>query len=141
MSWTKSLLLVLSGILLGICFTVGMAYGLVRGYITLPPQITGPVLNSILGSTPLNSGEEPPLNESVVRNIARDAVQQIISSPEAQALIGELVEKTPPETFANVLEQAIKSPSFRKALSDILLAFFKSQEGKDLLSGLLKGAP
>lgn len=135
MSWIKPLLLVASGVVLGICFTAAVLYGLVRGYVTLPPEVTGPVLSSILGLSP-NAKGEPPLNLPAIR----DAVQEIISSAEAEALVREIVEKTPPETFAKMLEEAIKSPSFRKALSEVLLIFFKSPEGKDLLTGLLKGS-
>lgn len=136
MPWIRSLLLVALGVVLGICFTAGALYGLVRGYVTLPQGVMDTVLSSILGSTP-SPKAEPPLNVSEIRK----AVQQIISSAEAEALVREIVEKTPPETFAKMLEQAVKSPTFRKALSEVLLTFFKSPEGKDLLTRILRGAP
>ncbi len=136
MPWIRFLLLVALGVMLGICFTAGVLYGLVRGYVTLPPEVMGPVLSSILGSTS-NPNAEPPLNMPEIRK----AVQQIISSAEAEALVREIVENTPPETFAKMLEEAIKSPSFRKALSEVLLTFFKSPEGKDLLTRIFKSSP
>ncbi|HHY35421.1 MAG TPA: hypothetical protein GX510_07325 [Firmicutes bacterium] len=137
MRWIRSLLLVALGVVLGICFTAGLLYGLVRGYVVLPPKVTGPVLNSIFGSISSSPEGESPLNLPAIR----DAVQEVISSPEAEALVREIVENTPPETFAKILQEAIKSPPFRKALSEVLLTFFRSPEGKDLLTRILKGAP
>ncbi|MBE3519771.1 MAG: hypothetical protein IMW97_05635 [Firmicutes bacterium] len=137
MSWAKSLLLVALGVVLGVCFTAGLLYGLARGYVVLPPEVTGAVLNSILALTSPNAKGQPPLNMPAIR----DAVQEIFSSPEAEALVREIVENTPPETFAKVLQEAIKSPSFRRALSEVLLTFFKSPEGKELLTRILQGAP
>lgn len=136
MSWVRSLLLIASGVVLGVCFTVGLLYGVVRGYIALPPEVAERGLRSIIfGSSVAPSGEDA-LNLPLIR----ETVQDILSSAEARALVEEILTSASPETLAGMLRDAVGSPEFRKVLSDVLLTFFKSPEGKELFNGLIKGS-
>lgn len=134
MSFGRSAALVFLGILLGIGLTIGTYYG-VRQYA---PGLVSLYLGKALGASQTKGGPEaapvPIIDSSLVKGI----VQDILASDQGKAIVSDLIQSQSKESLNDLLAQAMQSPEFRRALSDILSNFMKTEEGKNLLKSIAK---
>ncbi len=129
MSLGRSVALVFLGVVLGIGLTVGTYYG-VREYA---PDLASRYLAKLLGSGSGTAANDSSRGFALDSTMVKNVVQDILSSEQGKAIIADLVQSQSKELFEAFFQEAMKSPDFRKALSDTLGTFLQSAEGKALL--------
>ena len=134
MSFGRSAALLFLGVLLGIGLTIGTYYG-VRQYA---PGLISLYLGRALGASPVQGGpgttSAPIIDSGAVKSI----VQDILASEQGKAIVNDLIQSQSRESLDALFAQAMQSPEFRRALSDILSSFLKTEEGKNLLRSIAK---
>ena len=135
MSLGRSIGLVFLGIVLGIGLTVGTYYG-VREYA---PDLASRYLARVLG-TGAETGATGSAGLGIDSAMVKGIVQEILASEQGKAIVSDLVQNQSKETFEAFFREAMKSPEFRKALSDSLGTFLESPEGKALLKHIVSEA-
>lgn len=129
MSLGRSVALVLLGAILGVGLTIGAYYG-VREYA---PLVASRYLAGILAGLASPAGPAGDASPTIDATTVRGIVQEILCSEQGKAMISDLVQSQPRETFEALFRQVMGSPEFRKALSDALGTFLETPEGKTLL--------
>ncbi len=121
------------GIVIGICLSAGALLGL-AGHA--PEYLMG--LKHLLAGKA--SGESPGAGIQTMLDQAalKMLVQDILASEQGKALVKDLIQTQAPETIGQMLEGAMSSPEFRRALSEMLDSFFKTSEGKRLIKNIAK---
>lgn len=136
MSLSRSVALVFLGIALGAGLTIGAYYG-VREYA---PDLASWYLAKMVGSSPAGEPSSSPLGFQIDPAQIRGIVSDILASDQGKAVVSDLMQGQSREVFEAFLQEALKSPEFRKALGDALEVFLSSPEGKDLLKRIAKEA-
>lgn len=136
MSFGRSAALVFLGIVLGIGLTIGTYYG-VREYA---PDLASYYLARTLGRSPQpgtsGSGTSLPIDSAMVKSI----VQDILVSDQGRAIVWDLIQSQSRESLDAFFREAMKSPEFRKALSEALGVFLRTEEGKALMKSIARDA-
>lgn len=139
LSLGRSIILIFLGICLGIGLTLGTFFG-IREYA---PEYLPKVATFFLGSgipqitqSPGESGRQMALDPKIVGSI----VQDILASDQGKVIIRDIMNSESRETLLSLLQEAMQSSEFRKALSDSLQSFLETQEGKELIKKIAKEA-
>lgn len=128
--WRTAFLIFL-GVILGLAAVAGTYRGL--GYIA--PKVLAQLLG---GSTSPDTGIKQQGSLPVDMSLIKGMVQEIICSEQGKAILSDLLKSQPRETFQAMFSEAMKSPEFRKSLSDALETFFTSQEGRELMTKIAR---
>lgn len=125
--------LVFLGVVLGIGLTIGTYWG-VREYA---PDVAAYYAGRLLGSSDRSGQAGPPQIDSAV---VKGLVQDILVSEQGKAIVHDLIRSQSKESLDGLFEEALKSPEFRKSLSEALGSFLRTEEGRDLLRSIAKEA-
>jgi len=129
LSFGRSVALVFLGAVLGIGLTLGTYYG-VKEYA---PELASRYLAKILSTAPASDSPSDGIGMAVDPGMVRGVVQEILGSDQGRAIVSDFMRSQSKETFEAFFKEAMKSPEFRQALSDVLGTFLESPEGKALL--------
>ncbi len=133
MSPGRKFLLVFLGVCLGIGFTVGAVLG-IRQY---SPELWAKTAAYFMGlSRTPDSGQSEAMG--IDMTAVRGMIQEILTSDQGKAVVAEFIGSQSQDMYKTILEEAVRSPEFRKALADALDIFLKSQEGKDLIRRIVQ---
>lgn len=133
MSIKRSALLLILGTLLGVALTAGVLAGLGR----YSPEFLRRFAVNIaqVPASPAPSNSHGSVTDS---SAVRKLVQDILSSDQGKAIVDDIIKNQSGDMLHSMLKEAVKSPEFRKTLSEVLESFFNSPEGKDLIKKIVR---
>jgi tyrosyl-tRNA synthetase len=121
-----------SSFFLGIFLGFTLSVGILIGIRTYAPQVAQKLM-----FPPETYSATEEHSQDIVQDFVRSTVQDILASTQGKAIVSNLLNNQSQETFERMFQElfqeSMRSPEFRKALSDTLETFLESTEGKELL--------
>jgi hypothetical protein len=122
-------LILLTGILLGVCLSFGSVYA-IRQY---SPDWWAQTMLYLAAKDLTSTDTEGNTVGGLDMDFVKGLVQDVLTSEQGKAIVSDLVRSQSQKTFEAFFSEAMKNPDFRLALSDALGDFLQSAEGKALV--------